>query len=381
MGEFKRSPSKVWWGNDSEHNWRTSSSSPGSQDSGFSDSEMNHNIENRLEDTAKGTLAQRIPKDIFKELSNANHELNLSSNYKEKTTPNKKSPLMSDKISERHVCLSEPTKKNRYIKYSPRVNRSLFTRKTYSNELVTNQYAENDSECTNTKHSYASVSTNEDSISSSAYDNSSLSEESYIEGTKSLPNTQLKNQHDISGFLNKTAPPILQDFVSDDEGVTAFNESFSDSECERELEDLFNDLDSPKHTSTPKTDGGMERLKRGNLHMNLLLKFQKDRVPPIHIEDETDDKAVTLWLKENRSRYDPECMISLQSKSIAAELNEKVAYLANTVTSKLRDMLVHSNHIEAQWRKINDASDISSSDTENLIGNIMAFLKNTKRPS
>ncbi|KAK9884619.1 hypothetical protein WA026_007459 [Henosepilachna vigintioctopunctata] len=373
MGEFKRSPSKVWWGNDSDLEWRTSSSSPGSQDSGFSDSEIHQNAEN--DETAKGTLAQRIPKNIFKDLSN-NNELNLSSNYKEKLTPNKNSPILTvgtAKTEKGHA--SEPTKKNRYMKYSPKVSRSLFTRKTYSNELVTNQYSENDGEYTNTntKHSSASVSTI-DGNASSVSDNTSLSEESSIEDLKSAPNLHLENEYSFQNFLNKSAPPILENY-SDDEGVTAFNESYSDSECESELEDLFDDLDVPKHTSTPKTDGGMSRTRKGNLHMNLLLKLGKERVPPTHIEDETDDKAVVLWFHESRYRYDPECMISLQCKSIAAELNEKVSFLANSLTNKLKEILLHSNHIEAEWQKINSEENSTISDTENLIGIIMHFLK------
>lgn len=76
-------------------------------------------------------------------------------------------------------------------------------------------------------------------------------------------------------------------------------------------------------------------------------------MPPPHIEDETDDGAVKLWLQELKPKYDPECMISLQCKSIAAELNEKVAYMANTLTAKFREMLQLSNHIESQWRILN----------------------------
>lgn len=267
MSEFKRSPSKVWWGSDADQDRRNASSSPGSQDSGFSDSEIHNNSNN--DTTPKGTLAQRIPKEIFKELSNKNG-LNLSSNFKEKATPTKATPILS-KPKQKEPSLSEPTKKNRFIKHSPKVSRSLFTRKTYSNELVTNQYSDNES----TKHSLDADSSNDDSNCSSLYDTSILEESSVFE-VKSLPNFSSEQEHRLEGFLNKSAPPLL-DYYSEDEGVTAFNESFSDSECERELEDLFNDLDSPKHTSTPKAIAGMERVKKGNLHMNLLLKFQRER--------------------------------------------------------------------------------------------------------
>ncbi|XP_045467530.1 protein inscuteable homolog [Harmonia axyridis] len=377
MGEFKRSPSKVWWGNDLDQNCRNTSSSPGSQDSGFSDSELHNN--SHQNNTPKGTLAQRIPKEIFKELSNTKTGLNLSINYKEKITPTKHSPILS-KPKTKELPTSEPSKKNRYVKYSPRVSRSLFVRKTYSNELMTNQYSESDSD--NTRHSLTTDSSNDGSnCSSSYYDNSNEEEDSSVFEVKSLPNASAsEKEYSWEGFFNKSAPAgFLEDSSSDDEGVTAFNESYSDSECEKELQDLFDDLESPKHTSTPKAGSGMERARRGSLHMNLMLKFQRERVPPIHIENETDDDAVKLWLQENKSRYDPECMISLQSKSIAAELNEKVAYLANSVTAKFREMLRMSNHIESEWRQLNSGEDLTSIETEGLVNSIMHFFKTYNR--
>ncbi|XP_044757191.1 protein inscuteable homolog [Coccinella septempunctata] len=372
MSEFKRSPSKVWWGNDTDLDRINASSSPGSQDSGFSDSEI-HNQSNR-KSTPKGTLAQRIPKEIFKELSSAKNGLNLSSNYKEKTTPTKSSPILS-KPKQKEPSHSDPIRKNRFVKHSPKVSRSLFTRKTYSNELVTNQYSDSDTDYT--KHSLTTDSSNDDSNCSSLCD-TSLSEECEVLEVKSLQEAASEREFCLEGFLNKSAPPLLGGY-SDDEGVTAFNESYSDSECEKELEDLFDDLDSPKHTSTPKACAGMERVKRGGLHMNLLLKFQRERVPPTHIEDSTDDKAVKLWLQENKSKYDTECMISLQSKSIAAELNEKVAYMANSLTAKFREMLRLSNHIESEWRTLNSGEDLTSCETEGLVNSIMYFLKTYNR--
>lgn len=62
---FKRSPSKVWWGSESLE-FREVSSSPGSQDSGFSDTESspNHPERNRFERFSTETFIRNEAKRL-----------------------------------------------------------------------------------------------------------------------------------------------------------------------------------------------------------------------------------------------------------------------------------------------------------------------------
>lgn len=50
---------------------------------------------------------------------------------------------------------------------------------------------------------------------------------------------------------------------------------------------------------------------------------------------------------------DQECTTTLQFKSIAAELNQKVSHLAACATTILRGLLSHCRCIEADYRQLN----------------------------
>lgn len=54
-------------------------------------------------------------------------------------------------------------------------------------------------------------------------------------------------------------------------------------------------------------------------------------------------------MQEARQLYEPECMTTLQCKSISAELAEKVSHLAAVATSTLRELLNHIQMIEAEF--------------------------------
>ena len=55
------------------------------------------------------------------------------------------------------------------------------------------------------------------------------------------------------------------------------------------------------------------------------------------------------WILECRMVYEPECMLLLQSKSIAADLSEKVSSLASVATSVLRNVMYHSHVLETEF--------------------------------
>lgn len=114
MGEFQRNPSKVWWGGDSQ-NWgvRSASASPGSQDSGFSDTEASppapqQSPARQSETPRRQVLQQDVARDIMK--SNTSEDCkNLTGNFKEKTTPKKNMRML-------HLARTSP---GRHSSYNP----------------------------------------------------------------------------------------------------------------------------------------------------------------------------------------------------------------------------------------------------------------------
>ncbi|XP_028141241.1 protein inscuteable homolog [Diabrotica virgifera virgifera] len=384
MSEFKRSPSKVWWGSETME-WREVSTSPGSQDSGFSDTETSPNLQqqntkNTTSTPKKDSPSQRIPKDIFKELSSENAKQNLSCNVKEKTTPEKdnlvkrlvhsekKLPPRSPR-AERTSSLvrSEPVRKQRYTKNSPKVSRNLFI--SNSKLRTANQYAEEQAET----HTYLNTS-EEVTVDDSYSYKTETTQDTFEYTTKSLPPGSPGEDHSLDE-KSKSAPAVLER-IREDEGVTSFNSLSSD--CESELECLFNGVESPKHTSTPKTDfSGNMRQRKEKLPLSLFLKYQQERVPPIPSDFyDVDNKSVEMWLKEARHNYEQECMTTLQCKSIVGELNQKVSHLAACTTTIVRGIISHSRCIEMEYNSLN------SSDPKNinpliqsLVGNISDFLK------
>lgn len=61
---------------------------------------------------------------------------------------------------------------------------------------------------------------------------------------------------------------------------------------------------------------------------------------------------VKCWLNEVEQLYEPECMTTLQSKSIANDLARQVTQIADNLTMPIKDMLHHSRIILVEFNKI-----------------------------
>lgn len=199
MSDFKRSPSKVWWASDFLDRREEVSGSPGSQDSGFSDTET-------------------PPLQIQK--TTTNKPENLSINYQEKSTP-EKSRLGADF-----------PRKSLFAKHSPKVSRNLFNAKRCVKDALNHQYAKDVEDKTR---------------SSERVESGRSLEEEVLRASRSLPTREEAKRAE---FFNRSAPAVLEEVREDEAECADFSLS---SDCESELECLFNGgLDSPKHTSTPK---------------------------------------------------------------------------------------------------------------------------------
>ncbi|XP_074034069.1 protein inscuteable homolog [Leptinotarsa decemlineata] len=118
--------------------------------------------------------------------------------------------------------------------------------------------------------------------------------------------------------------------------------------------------------------------RREKLPLRLFLRYQHDRVPPIPTIDssDVDNAAVEKWMKEARQTYEQECMTTLQCKSIAAELNQKVAHLATSFTASIRAVISHSRCIEMEYQNLNNGEvKHLKPQVQSLIGNVVDFLK------
>ncbi|CAG9865301.1 unnamed protein product [Phyllotreta striolata] len=337
--EFKRSPSKVWWGNDTE--WREISTSPGSQDSGFSDTETSPH--QRPDAAAAPAAPPAIPRDIFKELASERAKRNFSANFREKSTPEKQ-----------NLHGARPAKP------SPRASRNLFGPGAAANPC-TDRYS------ARVRDAGAHLN------GPRGADGPSVGP-----GTRSLA---ALSDGACSEEISKSAPAVLVGRpAAEHEATTSFIDgSFEgslSSDCDSELESLFaGRLESPRHTSTPKADGTRQIDEK--LSLKFGLDYQQDRVPPIPTEGYTDldNKAVEMWMKEARRSYEQECMTTLQCKSIVGELNRKVLQLAACATTIFRGVVSHARCIEMEYNYLNnsDAKTVQPL-VQSLTGNIAEFL-------
>lgn len=250
-GDFKRSPSKVWW-NEDNTTWRLhASASPGSQDSGFSDTETFPAQKNILRD---------ISKHAHDDLSK---DKNSSSEYKEKSLPNKNISfrINAEKLSKAlelqqlNDACNIKTQANsegspRKPLYQKRSRKSLFQPKTV-------QYAKDDN---STKHQQIS--------SGVTFDGSNASLQENISSDHVF--TQQR--------LNRSAPAVLEVLKENDERV---EEASDQSDCDSEIENLFRgSVESPRHTSTPKAAKDDMRHCRRKAALNLRqlqLKYHNER--------------------------------------------------------------------------------------------------------
>lgn len=229
MGDFKRSPSKVWW-NEETSSWRLqASASPGSQDSGFSDTET------------FPTHQKNILRELSKDTNNDTSK-NKSSEYQEKCLPEKNLSfcINAEKLNKALELQRKPL-------YQKRSRKNLFKSDDAAAQ-DNHQYANNDN---NTKRHQISIGVTFD-------DSNVLLQES----------TQQR--------LNRSAPAALEVLKeNEDERVDEA------SDCDSEIENLFRGAaDSPRHTSTPKAGRqDMRQCKRKaalNLHQQQM-KWQRER--------------------------------------------------------------------------------------------------------
>lgn len=368
MGHFQRSPSKVWWSNeDSPNSLRSASASPRSQDSGFSDAE-----------TSPGNVKVKDDKENSGNEKKIDNERNLSSSIREKQTPKKSIDLVmlqnqrlyrtkqirlancgdlewiSTPVCQKLAAAktnTEPQKinKNRNEGEIFKVNRNLFE-ELNEERNATDQYSKR---VTNTRcnsnvenDSYETVCYLQQNENSFKSEKSSQSENSFnlSDSATTLPLYSPVKKHRPSGAYpeNLSAPAVLcQEELKESthEAVTSFDESDS------ELEHLFGSkdtLDSPKHTSTPKNLSGRYLRFRGGNEMKV-----RDTVV-----EENWPLCVNYWLKELVGVYDPECMSTLQCKSIIGELMEKVNHLASDITGTVRDLLGYFKLVEEEFGNI-----------------------------
>ncbi|KAK5649552.1 hypothetical protein RI129_000581 [Pyrocoelia pectoralis] len=354
MGEFQRSPSKVWW-QDEYDSWPRMSS-PGSQDSGFSDAE---NLPPSADNQKQSPNLQKFPKEILKNISEEDlKSQNLFSNIKQKFSPKKSLKHLS--VSNCNVRTpprdykeptfkSEPIKKQRFYRNgSLKVSRSLFknTLKDDTSVSYPYQYAEGINDDVELQYSNTSSKvTFDDSRIWKSYENSVES----FEGVKTYP--FLNNSLPFLIERNKSAPAILP--ATDDNKNISLSSYDSLQSSDSELESAFHSLLScPTNTSTPKFSNRSFRNMRQlrNKRFSKLSALQTNNRSPPKLCPEAP--PVTRWLQETKDLYEPECTAALQCKSIAAELNQKVALLATKLTSSLRKVLSDSETILSEFDNI-----------------------------
>ncbi|KAI4459900.1 inscuteable [Holotrichia oblita] len=389
MSGFTRSPSKVFWGSD-ENSWnhRATSSSPGSQDSGFSDAEASPSAKPRTK------TPQKL--DILKNKSSENIQ-NLSRNIVDKVTPKKQILLKENdpKESEESRLKTPARKLEIEVKSEPQIGRFKYA-KNYpkaskrnlfrsiqqidisthgSTERRRHQYARNGADHVQDTGDINNEVTYDENNFQSSIDN--------ITGSPHCRNVTVplvRNRRNRVGkkiAFNITAPAVLNE---DEELVTSFTSSStpSYSDSDSELECLFAEtIESPRHTSTPKFSGKRRTaFKTERRHvMNLLVKYQNERVPPITIQNVEDGTALKRWMQEARQLYEPECMTTLQCKSISAELAEKVSHLAAVATSTLRELLNHIQMIEAEFDNLKNQKKHIQPLAQSLAGLVKEFVE------
>lgn len=241
MGDFKRSPSKVWSWNEDNTTWRLqTSASPGSQDSGFSDTEPLPAQRNILRDITKDG------QDDSSKNKNSNQE------YKEKSVSDKNSFNINVEKLNRAIELQKLQQTKPL--YQKRSRRNLF-KADCSKTARSNQYAKDD------------YGTNRQQISSGVtFDGSNASLQ------ESIPSNHTSTQQ----RLNKSAPAALEVLKENDERV---EDGSGHSDCDSEIENYFRaSTHSPKHTSTPKAARqDMRQCKRKaalSLHQ---MRYQRER--------------------------------------------------------------------------------------------------------
>lgn len=306
MGEFHRSPSKVWWQYEHE-NWpRNSSASPGSQDSGFSDTENSQPTSLRTNDQRTET-SKRVSKDILKDISeeNSTKSHNLWSNFKQKTSPNKSIALelsdtksvsnrfltgsVSEFISrtpisryEDGISKSEPIKRHRFHRNgSLRVSRNLFknlSKEAFDRSLPSSppyQYATEINDVVESQYSNSNYKVRQDCSQLWKLDDGGSE---IVERAKTF---SLLNG-DLSALQRHLLAPAVSPNNRDNSKITSYTKDHSaqSSDCESEFEYNFHGpANCPIHTSTPKGLSSSYRImkQRNKRTPRLLSQFNTKR--------------------------------------------------------------------------------------------------------
>ncbi|KAK4881524.1 hypothetical protein RN001_004843 [Aquatica leii] len=365
MGEFQRSPSKVWWQCDYD-SWPRNISSPGSQDSGFSDAEIlppNSDPQKRM---TQSPQLRDISKDLLKNVSEKDDTKpqNLFTNLKQKCSPKKSMAFLSvsdykiqtpSRQSQEPIIKTEPIKRHKFHRNgSLKVSRNLFKNLLREPADDTSlrfpyQYAEGRNDYVESQYSNTSSKvTYDDSYIWKSNENSI---ESY-EGVKTYP--FLTDTLSFSIQRNKSAPAVVlstdwnENFI-----LNPHDESLQSSDSE--LESAFHNLiHKPKQTSTPKFSFRSFRNMRQHRSKRISKLASSAKNDGCQFNVNSQPLSVQKWLQEARDLYEPECTTALQCKSIAAELNQKVALLAARLTTTLRKILADSEMILVEFNNIKD---------------------------
>lgn len=439
MGEFQRSPSKVWWGNASPtHNqpqWRpteqtypedpleeheaitnfneippsrihtpelsrNSSGSPNShksQDSGFSDSEAHLS---QPEPVNEEPYLKHSPIEPIKNLNTSYPEKytpkkfisTLIKETSETTTPHVKFELLSPlrarsenskvrnpkfietpKIDRESITKyesplrvrSENSKvRNRFVKrVFPRVNRNLFSCAPNSNEDVT----ELDSK-------WAPQKVLDSTECSTSIEFNTVI---HVPGSPKLSQTQplVQNNWD-RGRLNVSAPVGELEY---DPNQISFEETTLPCCTTPDPIHPIEDFQSPNYHSTPKQLNTPHNPIKRQLYNNILESKRFETFETVPSSTPPPPPPVAKWLEELSKLYEAECMITLQSKSLAADLSRQVAESATQATVTLKSLFGHCKLIYSDFHTIlkqlsDDKVEHLGPLIQSLNGNITEFI-------
>ncbi|KAG8261869.1 protein inscuteable homolog isoform X2 [Homalodisca vitripennis] len=116
--------------------------------------------------------------------------------------------------------------------------------------------------------------------------------------------------------------------------------------------DLTANLGAPTHCSTPKTNP-IERVQPlssrfARRPVNLNKHFESSELS----EEREPPPPVQQWCRELRCVCEPECMTTLQSKSLTADLSRQVTLMAATTTEAVRTLQNRTRLISTEFTKL-----------------------------
>lgn len=69
-------------------------------------------------------------------------------------------------------------------------------------------------------------------------------------------------------------------------------------------------------------------------------------------KQEEKDPPVRQWFEELKTLYEPECMTTLQSKSLTADLNRQVTVMTAITTEAVRSLQHRTKIISSEFTKL-----------------------------